>query len=71
MGITQERGVALLQGALRYLANPPEESDQPELEDETESSDEELEASVQEEPEVAGQNEAESVVELRAGHQEA
>ncbi len=70
MGITQERGVALLQGALRYLANPPEESeadqeeaDQSEIENETESSDEEVE--------VSGQTEAESVVELRAGHQEA
>ncbi len=28
MGITQERGVALLQGALRYLANPPEEEEE-------------------------------------------
>ncbi|AFM26366.1 transcription termination factor NusA [Desulfomonile tiedjei] len=63
MGITQERGVALLQGALRYLANPPEELEADQSEIETESSDEEVE--------VSGQTETESVVELRAGHQEA
>ncbi len=36
MGITQERGVALLQGALRYLANPPEEEEAEELEEHSE-----------------------------------
>ena len=25
MGITEEKGVKLMHGALRYLANPPEE----------------------------------------------
>lgn len=36
MGITQEKGVALLQGALRYLANPPEEEEAEELEEHSE-----------------------------------
>lgn len=45
MGITQERGVALLQGALRYLANPPEEEEAEELEEHSEEA-----APSQEEP---------------------
>jgi hypothetical protein len=30
MGITEEKGVKLMHGALRYLANPPEEAEESE-----------------------------------------
>jgi transcription termination/antitermination protein NusA len=36
MGITQEKGVALSQGALRYLANPPEAEEAEDLEEQSE-----------------------------------
>ncbi|MGB6064179.1 MAG: transcription termination factor NusA [Desulfomonilaceae bacterium] len=45
MGITEEKGTLLLQGALRYLANPPDESDlEAESEDVAESPATEAEA---------------------------
>ena len=45
MGITEEKGTMLLHGALRYLANPPEQEDlEPETEDLAEDSTETQEA---------------------------
>jgi N utilization substance protein A len=56
MGITEEKGTALLQGALRYLANPPEEVKvEGEANEETEPDDNET---AEEESEVAEPQEA-------------
>ena len=51
MGITEEKGVKLMHGALRYLANPPKEAEETEeaLEDvASETDDEEAQAAVAE-----------------------